>query len=240
MRKYFKYIVYLYVFIGFSAAYSGSFELFFRAINIDNDQDVKSFLALGIDPNSPNEKLEPALIAAIQADAVKTAQLLINDPRTQVEVQTLNGETPLMLAAIHNQLEIAQLLIDRGAEVNRAGWTPLHYAASRGHIAMMRLLLDKSAYIDAESPNGNTPLMMAAYYSKSPLAVKLLLEEGADPTLTNKNGNTALDLAQSAQQTQSAAYIQAFVQAWNLKENGDGTEGDTPDSKDDASDTPVH
>jgi ankyrin repeat protein len=59
--------------------------------------------------------------------------------------------------------------------------------------------------------------MMAAYYSKSPLAVKLLLEEGADPTVTNKNGNTAQELAQSANQAQSAAYIQAFVQAWELK-----------------------
>jgi len=109
------------------------------------------------------------------------------------------------------------LLIAQGAEVNRPGWSPLHYAASKGHIAMMRLLLDQSAYIDAESPDGNTPLMMAAFYSKSPLAVKLLLEEGADPTVTNKNGNTAQELAQSANQAQSAAYIQAFVQAWELK-----------------------
>ena len=154
MRKYFKYIIYLYVFIGFSFSNAGSFELFFRAINIDNEQDVKSFIAMGFDPNSPNEKLTPALMVAIQADALKTAKVLIQDPRTQVEFDNPNGESPLMLAAIRNQLEIAQLLIDRGAEVNRAGWTPLHYAASRGHIAMMRLLLDKSAYIDAESPNG--------------------------------------------------------------------------------------
>ena len=46
---------------------------------------------------------------------------------------------------------------------------------------MMRLLLEESAYIDATSPNGTTPLMMAARYG-SPEAVKLLLEEGAEPT----------------------------------------------------------
>ena len=217
MRKYFKYFIYLYVFIGFSSAEAGSFDAFFRAINLDNDRDVKTLIALGFDPNSPSEKLVPALIVAIQADAIKTAKLLIHDPRTRLEVENSDGETPLMLAAIRNQLDIAELLIARGAEVNRPGWSPLHYAASHGHIAMMRLLLDKSAYIDAESPDGNTPLMMAAYYSKSPLAVKLLLEEGADPTVTNKNGNTAQELAQSANQAQSAAYIQAFVQAWELK-----------------------
>jgi hypothetical protein len=217
MRKYIKYFIYLYVLIGFSHAKSGSFDAFFRAIKIDNDASVRSLLAVGFDPNIPSENLTPALIVAIDAEANKTAKLLINDPRTQVNVDNPQGESALMLAAIHNQLDIAELLIARGAEVNRPGWSPLHYAASKGNIAMMRLLLDQSAYIDAESPEGNTPLMMAAHYSKSPLAVKLLLEEGADPTLTNKNGNTALELARSANQAQSAAYIQAFVQAWELK-----------------------
>jgi len=217
MRKYFKYFIYLYVFIGFSSAEAGSFDAFFRAIKLDNDATVSSLIAVGFDPNSPSENLTPALIVAIESDATKTAKLLLHDPRTRVNVDNPQGESALMLAAIHNQVDIAELLIAQGAEVNRPGWSPLHYAASKGHMAMMRLLLDKSAYIDAESPDGNTPLMMAAYYSKSPLAVKLLLEEGADPTATNKNGNTAQELAQSANQAQSAAYIQAFVQAWELK-----------------------
>jgi ankyrin repeat protein len=43
----------------------------------------------------------------------------------------------------------------------------------------MELLLEENAYIDAESPNKTTPLMMAAQYG-SPAAVKLLLAEGAD------------------------------------------------------------
>jgi len=41
----------------------------------------------------------------------------------------------------------------------------------------MMLLLDEHAYIDAASPNGTTPLMMAAHYG-TPSAVKLLLEAG--------------------------------------------------------------
>ena len=118
-----------------------------------------------------------------------------------------------MFAAIHNQLELAHALIERGADVNRKGWTPLHYAATRGHRDMMRLLLDNHAYIDSESDNGTTPLMMAAFYA-SPLAVKLLLEEGADPTLINHGNASALDLAMAADQQQSVNYLKAFTEAW--------------------------
>ena len=121
-----------------------------------------------------------------------------------------------MLAAINNQLELAKVLIERGAEVNKPGWTPLHYAATRGHREMMRLLLDNDAYIDSESANGTTPLMMAAY-SAPPLAVKLLLEEGADPTLVNNGNASALDLAVRVDHQQSAFYIKAFTEAWYIQ-----------------------
>ncbi len=62
----------------------------------------------------------------------------------------------------------------------------------------MRTLLDASAYIDAESPNKTTPLMMAARYG-SEQAVKLLFEEGADPTLRNEQGLSAADFARKAE-----------------------------------------
>jgi uncharacterized protein len=122
----------------------------------------------------------------------------------------------LMLAAINNQLDVAKVLIERGADINRKGWTPLHYAATRGHTEMMRLLLDHDAYIDSESDNGTTPLMMAAY-SAPALAVKLLLESGADPTLVNQGNASALDLALTADHAQSAFYIRAFTEAWFIE-----------------------
>ena len=84
-------------------------------------------------------------------------------------------------------------LIARGADVNKTGWAPLHYAASAGtpqHTAIIALLLENHAYIDATSPNGTTPLMMAAHYGSND-AVQLLLDEGADPTLKNQLGLSA-------------------------------------------------
>jgi len=77
---------------------------------------------------------------------------------------------------------------------------------------VMYLLLEQNAYIDAASPNGTTPLMMAAHYG-TPSAVKLLLESGADPLLKNQQDLSAIDFAQRANRADSAEIIAAFVRA---------------------------
>jgi ankyrin repeat protein len=216
MTKYIKYFLYLYVFIGYSLSNAGSYDDFFSALHFDKPEVIQRLLARGFDPNTPSEKGVPALVYAIQSESTKSALVLAKHPKTQVNAPNQVGETPLMLAAINNQIELAKVLIDRGADVNRPGWTPLHYAATRGHREMMRLLLDHEAYIDSEAANGTTPLMMAAY-SAPALAVKLLLEEGADPTLTNHGNATALDLALLSDHQQSAAYIRAFIESWFIQ-----------------------
>lgn len=215
MRKHFKKIIFLYVLIGFFSAHAGSYDDFFRALERDQADEMQALLVRGFDPNSPNPQGQPALIYAMQRGAAKAVQLLINWPSTNLSIHNLQNETPLMLASINNQLDLAKVLIARGADVNQTGWTPLHYAASKGHVEMMRLLIEHHAYLDAESPNGTTPLMMAAHYG-SPMATKLLLEEGADPRLKNKLGLSAWDFANKAPvKPDSMQYIQAFLAAWN-------------------------
>ena len=216
MRKYFRYFLYLYVFIGFSSSNAGSYDDFIAAVTFDQPETIEKLLARGFDPNTPNEKGIPGLLVAIQSPSPKSALVLAKHPLTQVNATNLNGETALMLAAIHNQLGLAQLLIERGADVNKPGWTPLHYASTRGHREMMRLLIENDAYLDSETDDGTTPLMMAAF-SAPPLAVKLLLEEGADPTLVNHQQLSALDIALSKEHTQSAFYIRAYIEAWFIQ-----------------------
>ena len=217
MRINFKIFLYLYVLIGFSISKAGAFDDFFKAIVFDQVPVVGKLIYRGMDPNTPTEKGEPALVFAVRSGAPKTVAYLLKQPGIQIDATNMADETALMLAANANDLASANLLIEAGASVNRPKWTPLHYAASKGHTAMMRLLIENDAYVDAESPNGTTPLMMAAYYS-SPNAVKLMLEEGADPLLKNQDGQTALDMALVKDKKLSVLYIRAFIEALSLKD----------------------
>ena len=216
MRKYFKYFLYLYVFIGYSLSNAGSYDDFIAAVTFDQVGTIEKLLARGFDPNTPNEKGVAGILVALQSESSQSALLLAKHPKTNLNVQNKAGETPLMLAAINNQLALAKILIDRGADVNKPGWTPLHYAATRGHRDMMRLLIDNDAYIDSEASDGTTPLMLAARFAP-PLATKLLLEEGADPTLVDQQNASALDWALKNDRQQAAFYIRAFTESWFIQ-----------------------
>ena len=214
--NYIKKILYLIGLIGFSVAYAGSYDDFFRAIKIDDDVQMKSLLQRGFDPNTVDPTGIPGLILAIKEPSLKVAGVLINWPKTKVEVRNTTDESPLMLAALSGELALCRLLIEKNSDVNKPGWAPLHYAATNGHLDVMNLLLEENAYIDAASPNGTTPLMMAALYG-TPSAVKLLLEAGADPMLKNVQGLSALDFANRGERKDSADLIAAFIRGRQSK-----------------------
>jgi uncharacterized protein len=219
MRNYFKYTKKVIVFIGFisiQSAWAGAYEDFFSAIKRDEASAVQSLLQRGFDPNTRDPKNLHGLFIALREPSPKVAQILINAPKIDLNPITDDGETPLMMAVFKGQTQLAILMIDKGADVNKPGWTPLHYAATAGNVQLMKILLENYAYIDAESPNKTTPLMMAAHYG-TPGAVKLLLEEGADVSLKNDLGLTAIDFAQRALKQDSVDVISAFIRAQQPK-----------------------
>ena len=208
--KWIKTSFYLVVFNGFILAHAGSYEDFFVAIKQDDSSTLEQLLRRGFDANTIDPKGQHGLYLAVQEPSPKVVKTLMAWPKTNVNVLNSQNESPLMMAALKGQLDIAASLIKRDADVNKTGWAPLHYAATNGHLAIMSLLLDNYAYIDAESPNGSTPLMMAALYGTAP-AVKLLLDAGADPLLKNQQGLTAIAFAQRASRTEAVELIAAAV-----------------------------
>lgn len=210
LKHYIKYIFYLIVFAQFSVSNAGSYDDFFAALQQDNVGQVQQLLQRGFDPNTPDPSGRHGLLVALQSKAYRAAEMLATWPQTKVEARTSADESPLMLAALAGQVGLCRLLIERDADVNKPGWTPLHYAATNAHLQVMQLLLDHHAYIDAESPNATTPLMMAAHYGNAS-AVKLLLEAGADPTLKNQQGLSALDFAQRGNRKDAADILAAFI-----------------------------
>lgn len=208
-------IVFNTVFFLFFGVNAGSFEDFFKATAIDDESAVVALALRGFDLNTRNDKGEPALILALREDSLRVADFLLTQRSVKVELRNEQGESALMMAAIKGHVRQARRLIQRGAEVNKTGWTPLHYAASRAEpdsVEMARLLLEHHAYIDAESPNRSTPLMLAAMYGHADV-VRLLLEEGADPSLRNEQGLTAVDFARRAERGDLADLIAARMRS---------------------------
>ncbi len=174
---------------------ASAFDDFFKAVKFDQADRVRALLQRGIDPNTVEPvRGETGLMVALREKSMKSFAVLMESRGIDLGVRARNGDTALMVAAYTGNRPAVEALIARGAEVNQVGWTALHYAAAAGHNDVVQLLLEHHAYIDAESPNKTTPLMMAARGGHI-LTVKLLLDEGADLGLKNDLGMTALDFA---------------------------------------------
>ncbi|KAJ8264407.1 hypothetical protein GJAV_G00148820 [Gymnothorax javanicus] len=146
----------------------------------------------------------PALHIAARKDDTKAAALLLqNDHNADVESKmmvnrtTESGFTPLHIAAHYGNINVATLLLNRGAAVDfkaRNDITPLHVASKRGNSNMVKLLLERGAKIDAKTKDGLTPLHCGAR-SGHEQVVEMLLDRGAPILSKTKNGLSPLHMA---------------------------------------------
>lgn len=199
--------------VAMPCAVAASYEDFFVAVSRDDVSTVNGLLRRGFDPNTRNPQGQVGLTLALQNGSLKVFEALMAS--RQLDVNALNGqdESPLMMAALKGYADAVKALIERDADVNKTGWAPLHYAAtstSPQSAAIVAMLIEAHAYVDASSPNGTTPLMMAAQYGTND-ALKVLLDEGADPALKNQLGLTAADFALRVSRTDAAQAIAGAI-----------------------------
>ena len=195
-----KLALYLVLAIGFSSVRAGAYEDFFKAVTFDDAAEVQGLLARGFDPNSRDEKGQTALYLALREGSLKVAERLLAHPDLRQDLLNAAGESALMMASLKGRLEWVKRLLARNARIeglDALAWTALHYAATGPEPQVVQALLAHGAKVDARSPNGSTPLMMASRYGAEP-SVGLLLQQGADVRLKNDAALTAADFANLA------------------------------------------
>jgi hypothetical protein len=197
MRVWLKLFLQAILVIGVSSAHAGSYEDFFRAVEADDGRTILNLLRRGFDVNSPSESGQTALYLALRSEAHQAVAALLSAPDLKVDQVNEAQETALMMAALKGHLEWCQRLVEKGAAIHREGWTPLHYAATGPNPGAVRFFLDRGAPVNALSPNGTTPLMMAARYGQE-ASVEVLLAAQANSRLRNQRDLTAADFARDA------------------------------------------
>ena len=129
--------------------------------------------------------------AVTKGNTTKTNQLLEANANPN---EIFEGQTLLHIAAKNGYYEIAELLIDKGADVNKAdkdGRTPLFVAAEAGYAEIVELLANNGADINKVDVYKYTPLNAAAESGREDV-VEYLIDQGADLDKPSKYGVTPL------------------------------------------------
>lgn len=206
----------------FNKSYGESYNNLIKAFK-DCDIDVlKSFIKLGISPNTSLYDGHSALTLLIGTSTSdrwqETATMLLENGANPNQCNP-KGATVLSLLVATGEPELVSLALKMGADVEGTGTngesaliTAVHYRK----VQCLNILLDHGANPNVTSKGGNTAIMWAASRingigsQKSLAAVKSLIAKGADPSLCNDRGYTPLMNAALIRET---ATVQILIDA---------------------------
>jgi ankyrin repeat protein len=183
------------------------------AVDYKNVNAVRVLLHLKVDSPALRKGAESIMESAAVRGQTGIAKVLIQ-AGLPINQPTAAGSTYLSDAALKGRKEMVQLLLDQGADVNaknRGGSTALQDAALGGDPETVALLLDRGARIDERNPESEaTALMIAASLGRSSV-LAILLQRGANPTLRDRLGRSALDRARDARDPVSVRLLEAAI-----------------------------
>ena len=135
---------------------------------------------------------------ASMAGKLEIVKSLIARNPADVNSYSLDGFTPLHLAAFFGRVEIVRYLLVVGADANAVAKNmmkvmPLHSAVAHNQLEISELLIAQGADVNARQEGGFVPLHEAAQSGNLEIA-RLLLKHGAEVNAKSDNGKTPLAL----------------------------------------------
>lgn len=183
-------------------------QVFLDAARANNTDKLIAGLKVGVPVDSADASGRTALMIATHANAIDAARVLIEAGADVNATDHLN-DSPYLYAGAEGRLEILKMTVAAGADlkaVNRYGGTALIPAAHHGHVEVVRYLLTTKTDIDHVNFLGWTALLEAVILGDGGPTyqeiVDLLLKAGAEISIGDKEGVTALEHAQSRGQTE--------------------------------------
>ena len=162
------------------------------------EKTVNLLLSKGADPQLKNCMGRNLLHAAAEGGNSSIMRSILS---YDIDINSKDDEssaTPLIIAVMHNHVEVAKYLLQKGADISLTTESnkrkALHIASQYGSVEAIEMLLSYDSRPDLRDGEGNTPLACAAACGQIE-AVNCLLKHGADPFLKGENGWSILHFA---------------------------------------------
>lgn len=168
--------------------------------------------------NETNDKGESSLLIATHNNYIEVAKRLI-DAGADINQQDQISDSPYLYAGAQGKTEILAYMLNKQVpnqqKVNRFGGNALIPAAEKGHLENVKLLLeDGRVDINHQNNYGYTALIEAVALRDGSLIyqqiVEVLLKAGADKSLRDHTGRTALDYAESLGYSRITEILQKY------------------------------
>jgi ankyrin repeat protein len=124
-----------------------------------------------------------------------------------------NLVTPLMMAVMQEDVELAEMMIEHGARPRRMGTrSPLDEAVNKDNADLVLLMIKAGAPVNEIGYEGYTPLTRAARFGLEDV-MGVLLKEGAEPEAVDGNGHTAHQLTVEHGHTECRRLVSSAIEA---------------------------
>lgn len=183
---------------------------FLTSVKETKATELKKLFTKSANLNEKDSLGNTALMLAITNENKTLAKLLI-DKKADLNLKNNEGQSALYIALVNEQPDIAIILINKGASlenISSEGDSALLIATTTNAIKVMKLVLKmNAALINQVNKHGTTPILEAARFGSTE-TIMILLNAGANKTIKNSAGMTALEVATKAQNSDAIKLLQ--------------------------------